>query len=206
MSTHVPGLEHYTSLRYDTKRRWCSYWHQIDETLDVAPSSALVVGVGSGVVPTYLRDAGIDVTTLDVVDELGPDLVADVRAIPADSGAFDVAVCCQVLEHIDYAEVPNALAELARVTCRRIVLSLPRRGRYWEVSLRVPPLPRFSRAGVLPNRRTYRGDDEHRWELGPRAVPPRAFEALLAQYVAVERTYHVPEHPYHVFYVGRPSR
>jgi SAM-dependent methyltransferase len=204
VSTHVPGLEHYTSLRYDTKRRWASYWHQIDETLAVSPRSVLIVGVGSGVVSTYLREAGVDVTTLDVVDELGPDLLADVRAIPAEAGAFDVVVCCQVLEHIEYAAVPAALAELARVARRRVVLSLPRRGRYWELTLRVPPLPRFSRAGVLPNRRPYRGDDEHRWELGPRAVPPRDFEALLAEHVTLERSYHVPEHPYHVFYVGTP--
>jgi hypothetical protein len=206
MSMHVPGLEHYTSLRYDTKRRWASYWHQIDETLAVKPETVLLVGVGSGVVCDYLRTTDVAVTTLDVVEELGPDIVADVRRIPREAAAFDVVVCCQVLEHMPYSTVPAAVAELARVARRRVVLSLPRRGRYFELAVRIPPLPRFSRSGILPNRRRFDGDAEHRWELGSRAVPPRRFEELIAQHVELERSYHVPEHPYHVFYVGVPRR
>jgi SAM-dependent methyltransferase len=203
-TTHVPGLEHYTTLRYDTKKRWCSYWHQVEETLAVSPSSVLVVGVGSGVVAAYLRWLGVAVTTLDLVDELEPDLVADVRDIPAEADAFDVVLCCQVLEHLDFAEVPAALSELARVARACVVISLPRRGRYWELTVRIPPLPRFAWSGVLPNRRRYQGDDEHHWELGPRAVPKRRLEELLAEHLTELRSYHVREHPYHEFFVGSP--
>jgi SAM-dependent methyltransferase len=205
-ATHAPGREHYTTLRYDTKKRWCSYWHQVDETLAVSPASVLIVGVGSGIVPAYLRWLGIAVTTLDIVNELEPDLVGDVRAVPLDDDAFDVAVCCQVLEHLELAQVPAALSELARVARRRVVISIPRRGRYWEVAIRIPPLPRFAWGGVLPNRRRYGGDPEHHWELGPRAVPRAHFEKLFAEHLTLERTYHVPEHPYHEFFVGRPIR
>lgn len=200
-ATHVPGREHYATLRYDTKKRWCSYWHQVDETLAVSPDSVLIVGVGSGLVPAYLRSLGIFVTTLDVVDELQPDVVADVRAIPVETAAFDVVVCCQVLEHLAYADVPAALSELGRVARTRVVISLPRRGRYWEVAIRIPPLPRFARGGVLPNRRRYRGDQEHYWELGPRAVPRRRFKQLLSDHFDLSRSYHVPEHPYHEFFI-----
>jgi SAM-dependent methyltransferase len=203
---HVPGLEHYTSLRYDTKKRWASYWHQIDETLAVSPSSVLLVGVGSGVVPAYLRLLGIAVTTLDVVSDLEPDLVGDVRAIPAERAAFDVVICSQVLEHLVYSDVPTALAELARVARSRVVISLPRRGRYWELAVRIPPLPRLARSGVLPNRRRYGGDEEHHWELGRRAVPLRRFRRELAEHLILEHSYHVPEHPYHEFFVGSPRR
>jgi SAM-dependent methyltransferase len=204
--TYVPGLEHYTTLRYDTKERWASYWHQIDETLAVAPSSVLLVGVGSGVVPAYLRLMGVAVTTLDVVSALEPDLVGDVRAIPAEADAFDVVVCSQVLEHLVFSDVPTALAELARVVRKRVVISLPRRGRYWELAVRIPPLPRLARIGVLPNRRRFAGDKEHHWELGPRAVSPRRFRELLAEQLVIERDYHVPEHPYHEFFIGSPRR
>jgi hypothetical protein len=203
-ATHVPGREHYTTLRYDTKKRWCSYWHQVDETLAASPASVLIVGVGSGLVPSYLRSLGIEVTTLDVVDELKPDLLADVRAIPADTNAFDVAVCCQVLEHLEFAEVATALSELARVARARVVISIPRRGRYWELAIRIPPLPRLARAGVLPNRHRYRGDKEHHWELGPRAVPEHRFRQALAENFDLERAYHVPEHPYHEFFICTP--
>ncbi len=205
-ATHAPGPEHYTSLRYDTKKRWCSYWHQLDETLAASPDSVLVVGVGSGVVPAYLRSLGITVTTLDVVAELEPDLVADIRAIPVERDSFDVALCCQVLEHLEYADVPAALSELARVTRSRVVISLPRRGRYWELAVRIPPLPRLAWGGVLPNRRRYSGDEEHHWELGPWPVPPRRFKRLLAEHLSLERSYHVREHPYHEFFIGSPRR
>jgi hypothetical protein len=205
-SMHAPGREHYSTLRYDTKKRWSSYWHQIDETLAVSPASALIVGVGSGLVPAYLGSHGVRVTTLDVVGELEPDIVGDVCAIPAEDDAFDVVLCCQVLEHLDYKAVPKALAELSRVARRRVVISLPRRGRYWELAIRIPPLPRFARGGVLPNRRRYRGDEEHCWELGSRAVPPREFRALLEEHLVLERSYHVPEHPYHEFFVASPRR
>jgi SAM-dependent methyltransferase len=200
----VPGLEHYTTLRYDTKKRWSSYWHQVDETLAVSPTSVLIVGVGSGVVPAYLRSLGIAVTTLDVVADLEPDLVADVRAIPVDRDSFDVAVCCQVLEHVPYSDLPTSLAELARVARNLVVISLPRRGRYWEFAIRLPPLPRLAWSGVLPNRRRYRGDEEHHWELGPRAIPPSRFKELLAEHLTLQRSYHVPEHPYHEFFIGSP--
>jgi hypothetical protein len=204
-SVYAPSREHYAHLTYDTKKRWSSYWHQIDEALAVSPATVLVVGVGSGVVPACLRAGGLEVTTLDVVPELAPDVVADVRAIPAERGAFDVVLCCQVLEHLQFTAVPAAVAELARVARTRVVISLPRRGRYWQIAVRVPPLPLLTCGGVFPNRRRYRGDLEHCWELGPRAVRPRDFRLLLAKHLELERSYHVPDHPYHQFFVGRPS-
>jgi len=202
--TDTPGLEHYAPATYDTKKRWSSYWHQMSETLAVQPTSVLVVGVGSGIVPSCLRAQGVEVATLDVVAELQPDIVGDVREIPAETNSFDVVLCCQVLEHLRYAAAPAAIAELARVARRRVVLSLPCRGRTWELAIRIPPFPPLRRAGVLPNRRPYSGDGEHRWELGARAVRPRDFAQVLDRHVVVERTYHVPEHPYHRFFVCRP--
>src|SRR5581483_8336356 len=110
----------------------------------------LIVGPGDGTVPAALRRLDVEVTTLDIDSRLEPDLVGDVRRIPLEAGAVDVSVCAQVLEHIPLGEVGAALAELARVTRRRAVVSVPQRGRMWKLSARLPPLPAIAAAGVLP--------------------------------------------------------
>jgi hypothetical protein len=201
MRALVPGPEHYAGLRYDTKCRWSSYWHQIDEVVAVQPASVLVVGVGNAVVPKYLRDLGIEVVTLDLAEHLGPDLVGDIRSIPLTEDGVELALCCQVLEHLPFADVPGAVAELARVASSRVVVSVPRHGRAWEFAVRIPPFARIACRGVLPSRHGFAFDGEHHWELGTRTTPRSAFLEVLEEHVAVERSFLVPEHVYHEFFV-----
>lgn len=206
MTATVPSASHYVGLRYDTKRRWCSSWHQLDEVLARPPASVLIVGVGNGLVPDYLRNLGLEVTTLDVAGDLAPDVVGDVRSIPLDDDAVELVLCCQVLEHVPFDDVPTAVSELARVATSRAVISVPRRGRGWELVLRIPPLPRLDRHGVLPSRRRFVFDGEHCWELGTRTTPRRAFVEILEEHFVVERSFLVPEHLYHEFFVARPRQ
>ena len=203
MRAVVPGPTHYAGLRYDTKRRWISYWHQIDEVLAIQPSTVLVVGVGNALVPEYLRHLGLEVVTLDLAEHLGPDLIGDVRSIPLTEDAFELALCCQVLEHVPFADVPRAVAELARVASARVVISVPRHGRAWEFALRIPPFARVACRGVLPSRHGFAFDGEHHWELGTRTTPRSAFVEVLEEHLVVERSFLVPEHVYHEFFVCR---
>jgi ubiquinone/menaquinone biosynthesis C-methylase UbiE len=46
-----------------------------------------------------------------------------VYALPFASGSFDLVLCCEVLEHVDQPHA--ALAELARVSGNRVLLSVP---------------------------------------------------------------------------------
>jgi SAM-dependent methyltransferase len=48
-----------------------------------------------------------------------------VTDLPLGDGAFDVALCAQVLEHLPWADVPRALRELARVSRTGVVLTVP---------------------------------------------------------------------------------
>ena len=68
MAEHKPQTppHHYWSRAYNTKERFCSFWHQLDETLGLEPRSVLEVGPGSGLVTDWLLRADIQVTTLDV--------------------------------------------------------------------------------------------------------------------------------------------
>jgi len=58
--------DHYYNIIYDTKERFCSYWHQIQEVLLLKPSEVLEIGIGNGFVSRYLKERGINVTTLDI--------------------------------------------------------------------------------------------------------------------------------------------
>jgi SAM-dependent methyltransferase len=115
----------YRSRAYLTKERVCSFWHQSDEVLALEPASVLEVGPGPGVVTGWLREAGLDVTTLDFAADVEPDVTAPVTRIPLPDGHVDVALCAQVLEHLPWDDVPRALRELARVSRRGVVLTVP---------------------------------------------------------------------------------
>jgi SAM-dependent methyltransferase len=199
---------HYEWRRYNDRRRWASYWHQIDRVLALGPRDCLIIGEGDGTVTRSISAAGVHVVSVDHSAELDPDLIADVRSLPLADASFDAVLCAQVLEHIPFHEVGLALGELARVSRRWIVISLPQRGRSWEFAFRLSPLPRLHLGGKLPARTRHRWDGQHHWELGARDYPRQRVESLLAQRFAIRQTFVVPDNPYHRFYVldkGRRS-
>ena len=52
-------------------------------------------------------------------------MVGDVRDLPFEDRSFDVVVAVDVMEHLAARDRPRALAELARVTRRRLVVAAP---------------------------------------------------------------------------------
>jgi len=52
-------------------------------------------------------------------------VVGDIRDIPFADREFDVVLALDVMEHVDPADRPRALAELARVAGRRLVVACP---------------------------------------------------------------------------------
>jgi SAM-dependent methyltransferase len=115
----------YWSREYNTKERFVSFWHQVDEVLSLAPRTVLEVGPGSGIVTDLLRRTGLDVKTLDFDESVGADITGSVTEIPLVDGAVDVVLCSQVLEHIPWNDVVAALCELRRVSRIGAVLSVP---------------------------------------------------------------------------------
>jgi SAM-dependent methyltransferase len=119
----APG--HYASRDYNSKERLCSYWHQVDEALSLGGEDVLEVGPGGGVTTDLLRRAGLRVTTVDIDPALGVDVEAPVQRLPFDDRAFDVAICCEVLEHMPWRDVEAAIQELHRIVRRGSVISVP---------------------------------------------------------------------------------
>jgi ubiquinone/menaquinone biosynthesis C-methylase UbiE len=107
----------------------------------VQPASVLEVGAGEGRLAERLLRAGprparfvaTDISLERVATGLDPLLEfqqASVLELPFADASFDLVVCCEVLEHLDEPE--RALAEVARVAARAVLLSTP-----WEPAWRI---------------------------------------------------------------------
>jgi ubiquinone/menaquinone biosynthesis C-methylase UbiE len=205
----LQGKDHY-SHDYLGKGRLFSIAHQLDSVLSLRPASVLEVGVGTGVAAAALRAAGVLVTTLDLQPELKPDLVGSVTAIPAEAGAFDAALCCQVLEHLAFDQFVLALGELRRVTRLGLVLSLPDVTPHWDLAFALPGVRRkrisFSPAwfpkGPRPDKLSKLG---HQWEIGYRgSTLPAVREAIGSAGWRIARSWRVPEKSWHRFFLLVP--
>ncbi len=200
-NTQIMGGSYYNLSNYDTQDRWMSYWHQIDEIFSFAPKSLLVVGVGNGIVDRYVKNHNISVTTFDLDSDLRPDIVGDVSTYNFKN-KFDVILCAEVLEHLEFKYFEKSLKNLHNATKDHLILSLPSHGLNMSFSLRLPfqkyinlfikvPIPFY----VLPT-------SEHFWELGWKNFPvSRIRERINSVGFLIEREYTVPEMPYHRMFI-----
>ena len=81
--------------------------------------TALDVATGGGHVARRLREAGLDVVTVDPAPGMGADVLCRAEDLPFADASFDTAVTRIAPHHFD--DVQAAVGELARVA-RRVVL------------------------------------------------------------------------------------
>jgi ubiquinone/menaquinone biosynthesis C-methylase UbiE len=189
---------------YDNKRRLASYWHQVDECRTLGGESVLAVGKGSGLGSILLERQGFKVTTLDIQRQLDPTVVGDIRWLPFDDRSFDLAVCCQVLEHLPRESFVPALRELRRVVRRGVVLSLPDCGAYSTLcSILVSRVLRRKEMLTLPHlpRKKPKLDSEHFWEINMRGHRLYNVERDIDEAgFKTESSFRVWEIPFHRFW------
>jgi hypothetical protein len=63
---------------------------------------------------------------------------ATIAALPFRNGAFDLSVCTEVLEHLEDEVLADGVAELARVSRRYVLVSVPNRQRVWNELSKCP--------------------------------------------------------------------
>ena len=109
----------------------------VSEIVALSPQSFLDAGCGEGFVARRVIDAlpGVALTGCDVSNdalELAADanpgaafVVGSIVALPFPDHSFDVVGCFEVLEHLPGDLPRRALSELARVSRRAVVLSVP---------------------------------------------------------------------------------
>ena len=67
-----------------------------------------------------LREAGVNVVTVDSAPGMQPDVVSRSEDIPFADESFDVVVCRVAAHHFD--DIPKAVSEMARVSRDRVIV------------------------------------------------------------------------------------
>lgn len=187
--------------RYVDKKRWASYYDQINEALAVSPRKLLVIGVGDGIVVEILRMQGIEVYTMDFDASLNPDFNLDVRNIDELPLNFDVILCCQVLEHIPFADFEATLDKLMEKT-NRLVLSLPmqhsRPFSFFKIQRAFFKRIAFS---VPRYNKVFHFDGEHYWEMNTKGYLKSKISKIIAQKYHICKSYIQPDNVYHFYYI-----
>ena len=184
------------SFSYDSKIRFNSYWHQINEVAKMNPKNVLEIGIGNGFVSKYLKDMGTNITTFDVDESLNPDVAGSVLKMPFTDNYFETVLCCEVLEHLEYEHFQTALLEIYRVSSSNVVISIPClcsslgiffQGKYKLFTFKKP----FRKISA-----------QHRWEIGYKNY---TFKKIIKDFekagFKIKNSYRVFENPYHTFFI-----
>jgi len=165
--------EHYFNELYDTKERFISYWHQINEIIKLKPNKVLEVGTGNGFVSKYLMEKGLDVTTLDIAQELKPNVAGSVLSIPFTNKSLDVVTCYEVLEHLPYVDFTKALKEIDRVSREHVILSLPDHTAIYRFNIELPRIKPIKKLipHPFPRPSHHEFDGVHHWIIGKTNYP-----------------------------------
>lgn len=196
---------HYTFESYIGKPRWASIWHQLDEAIRLQPESVLEIGPGAGIFKTAAGALGLNVKTLDIANDLSPDIIGAADAIPLADKSIDVVCAFQVLEHMPFDVSMKALHEMGRVARKAVVISLPDAMPAWPSTVKFPLFK--ARKFMLPNplfrEKEHVFDGEHYWEVNKRGYSLEHVTRVINDIFpnSEMRTYRVHENPYHRFFV-----
>ena len=194
----------YFCIEYDSKGRFCTYWHQINEILKLAPSNVLEVGIGNGFTRQYLHKMRIDVISLDIAYELSPNVVGSVLSLPFTSESFDVVACYEVLEHLFYENFSTALRELARASRRHLILSIPDTTSAFRFFVEFPSIKSFRKLipSPFPRPKLHEFDGYHYWEIGKKGYPlSKIKHDMINSGLIISKTFRVFEYSHHRFFV-----
>jgi len=153
---------------YDSKLRFCSYWHQINEIMQVKHNNVLEIGIGNKFLSRYLRGKGIKIVTLDIELGLAPDITASIFKLPFKDSHFDVIACYEILEHLPYEDFSQALSEVYRVSNSYCIISVPDIERAYRFNLQLPKIKEIKKLWILPRLKKPANKIEggHFWEIG----------------------------------------
>ena len=198
--------DHYFSAFYDSKGRFISYWHQINEVIKLEPKKVLEIGIGNGLVSKYLKERNLKVITLDIDKKLTPDKIGSVLNIPFTDSSFNVVSCCELLEHLPYENFYKAVSEIFRVSKSYSVLSLPDKNRFCRLDIQIHKTIIFKKLLPLPplNAPVHKFDGEHYWEIGKAGYPlNKITKDIQRAGFKIEKTYRIFENPYYRFFILR---
>lgn len=205
----VPRDLYFSDHYFSYEQLW-SMAEQVRRIHAFKPRRVLEIGVGNGFVSTYLRAAGLSVTTFDINPNLKPDIVAPIRELEAHvtPGEYDLIACCEVLEHQPFSVFGDAIERFARLS-DNLFLTVPDSGRKfgWGGLIQLPRFRRWVGAWWKIPFRAYELTPEHFWEVGfTSATGLRVVMDTLTRHYERVETGLFKANPYHRFFVCRGIR
>ncbi len=199
--------EHYFN-GYNSAERFASFYYQIRFIEELNPQNVLEIGIGSGVVSSYLKRCGYNVTTCDFDSELRPDYTADIRNLPFEKNSFDVIAVYEVLEHLPFEDFDRILDELHKISRKYVIISLPVACVYFKVIVEsnifkyifkksfinfLFSIPQFFRK--------HRFSGEHYWEMGKKDYSYSKIKKRLKSKYKIIKEFRPDFNSYHYFFV-----
>lgn len=192
----------YSFEKYCGIDRWSSYHYQLREILKKEPRSVLEVGGGDGVVMRYLRaNTNIDYKNLDVAEDLNPDILGSVESISLADNTFDLVCAFEILEHLPFEKFEQSLSELARVSKKDVLISLPHFGPAVKLLFKLPFFPEVKVSFKIPYPKEHTFNGQHYWEIGKRGFPVARIRKLLANNFVIKGEFVPFENQYHHFFI-----
>ena len=193
---------HYAFERYAFEGRFVSYYWQLKEVLALQPRSVLEVGAGDRVFGNFIKNnTTVQYVCVDIAEDLHPDVVGSVLALPFADKSHDVVCAFEVLEHMPFEQFDKALTELARVARTHVAISIPHFGPVFSFSLKVPFLPQIRFAFKIPFPKRHAFNGQHYWELGKRGYTASLIRQKLSVHGDIVRDFIPFGNPYHHFFV-----
>lgn len=206
MSMEQPdGLSRFASNSYFSKSQWISFSEQGRLIKKYSNSSAVLeIGKGTGITQFVSKEL-LKNTHLcyDIDASLKPDILGNLLDIKEKiKEKFDLIVCFQVLEHIEFMHFENIVSDLAKLSNSYIIISLPIAGRI-PFHLQGKILKSiFSFEFIIRTKYKYSIGLTHHWEIGSsRSTSKKNLRTILNNYFEIIDEFRPSGQTYHYFYV-----
>ncbi len=194
--------EHYNFNKYAFEGRFVSYYWQLNEVLKLNPHSVLEIGVGDQVFGGFIKDnTDISYMSVDIAEDLHPDIIGNILDIPLEDKTHDVVCAFEVLEHLPFDKLDEAISELCRVAKKYIAISIPHFGPIISFSLKLPFLPLLRYALKIPFHPQHKFNGEHFWEIGKCGYSISSIRNKLSKHGTIIKDFIPFGSPYHHFFV-----
>lgn len=199
--------ESYFSEKYFGMEQLSSLIHQIHDISKLSPNSLIEIGLGNGFTSSFLKRSGVDVTTVDINKNLEPDICAPICDLDKhldDGTKYDLAVCCEVLEHIPFDEFEENIKMLRKYS-NMLYLTLPNYKPSYGISgfIRLPKFRKLFGIFIdIPKKKVL--DKAHFWEIGSsKETTKKSILKILNKHYNTASVNRQPLKPNHIAFIAK---